>query len=108
MERRKFLGSAAAALAAVALPAMSAPALPVLYGDGVADDTEALQALVNGWSVTLAGTGATIRVSDCLFPHGLHCRVSRPPMVSKPRKINLRGMTIHLTAASAGGFRVRV
>lgn len=63
MDRRGFAGALAGATAALcavaAIPA--AWTRPVLYGDGVHDDTDALQALFDGHEVTDARDWSVIR-----------------------------------------------
>lgn len=59
LSRRAFLGGALALTAAVAVPipafARETLALPVVYGDGVHDDTAGLQALFDGKPVIMQG-----------------------------------------------------
>ena len=57
VSRRKFLFGAGATLAAtvVAVPVAEALSVPTLWGDGVHDDTEALQAALDGKPVRIAG-----------------------------------------------------
>lgn len=56
ISRRAFIGTAAAASASMALPYRPAAAA-TLHGDGVQDDTEALQALFDGHQVRVMKPG---------------------------------------------------
>jgi hypothetical protein len=76
MKRRTFLLTIAAAAVAPALP--RADAEPKLYGDGVHDDTEALQALFDA--------GASGRLVDGCY------RITRPIVVSS-KSAEIRGNT---------------
>lgn len=56
MNRRDFLAKTSAlAVAAIILPRVAEPPIPVLYGDGVHDDTAALQAWFDGRPVMWRG-----------------------------------------------------
>ena len=68
MERRGFLGALGALMAAVAVPvrALAGQRLPVLYGDGVADDTAAFQAWIDGQPVLHRGA---VMLRDKLPPN---------------------------------------
>lgn len=55
MDRRTFFKGALALIAVSALPAASSADLPVLYLDGVNDDSDGLDALMNGRSVIIQG-----------------------------------------------------
>lgn len=58
MHRRTILSGLLMSLVAVLMPRISStPSLPVLHGDGVHDDTDAIQALINGERVIDAKTG---------------------------------------------------
>jgi hypothetical protein len=92
MERRSFLASLAAALGALALPPLArvaeAPVIekssrvPTLWGDGVHDDTVALQALLDGERIWFDGrlidvtddwviSGHRFRLNDAVFINGV-------------------------------------
>ncbi len=57
MTRKEFMkkfGFAVVAVSVVGLSSTKAEPIPILYGDGVHDDTEALQALFDGQKVRTA------------------------------------------------------
>jgi hypothetical protein len=80
--RRAFLfGLGAASL--VASPKLIMSRLPLLYGDGVHDDAEALNALFAGKPIKLAETGDTFRpffssTSERIALRGGRYRISAP------------------------------
>jgi len=61
MSRRAFVGTTVAVAAAAALPLQSLRAAVPLYGDGVHDDTDALQALFDGHPVRPMQAGMVAR-----------------------------------------------
>jgi len=63
VSRRWFLGGAIGVAAAAVLP-KTAAYTHVLYGDGVHDDTLALQALLDGKAVHIKRDGVTVRQDD--------------------------------------------
>lgn len=74
MNRRAFFKLTAGAAIASALPLPGATA-PIIYGDGVHDDTEALQALLDGKVVEFAdpamADGAGWHGAKLRFPEGI-------------------------------------
>lgn len=80
--RRAFLfGLGAASL--VASPKLIMSRLPLLYGDGVHDDAEALNAMFAGKPIKLAETGDTFRpffssTSEHIALRGGRYRISKP------------------------------
>lgn len=63
ISRRSFLGGALALTAASAVPASALRALgavPVIYGDGIHDDTDGLQAAIDGKPFRVAGEDAYV------------------------------------------------
>jgi hypothetical protein len=61
ISRRTFVGTSAALSAATLLPFQSLHGATKLYGDGVHDDTDALQALFDGRSVQPMKAGLVAR-----------------------------------------------
>lgn len=86
VSRRSFLRGALTVAAASLVPVSAAKALglddvPTLWGDGVHDDTEGLQALIDGKPFEIAGSGFIARDLNDAFElrdgcftinHGLH------------------------------------
>ena len=69
LSRRSFLRGALTVTAiAVAPKILTIPAVPILYGDGVHDDTNALQTLFNGETVSIEGE--FFKVSSGVFKGG--------------------------------------
>lgn len=71
MSRRSFLRGAlvVSASAVLPLPALSAP-YPILYGDGIHDDTDALNALFRGDTVICENEAITIKKGDAIHLNG--------------------------------------
>lgn len=69
MNRRSFLGGILSVGGLAALPAVTWFA-PVLYGDGSHDDSDALEALMNGRPVTV--DGVLIKPSETIFRGGVY------------------------------------
>lgn len=79
--RRTFIGAAMSAAALSAMPAMAAPPLTI-HGDGKADDTAAIQALLDGTPVMMGGqiikpVDGNVRLSDGLFRISKTLKVTR-------------------------------
>lgn len=85
LTRRGFLKGVLTVGAVAALPALALHGMPTLWGDGIHDDTEALQALFDGKEVIhgdnvivrrCAGdfrlAGGTFRISKTLEINGMH------------------------------------
>lgn len=74
MNRRSFFKLTAGAAIASALP-LPGVAAPIIYGDGIHDDTEALQALLDGKVVEFAdpamADGAGWHGAKLRFPQGI-------------------------------------
>lgn len=60
LNRRSFLGGALALAAATKLPSAAFASAPVIYGDGVHDDTAGLQAALDGKPFRVVGRGAYV------------------------------------------------
>jgi hypothetical protein len=60
VSRRSFLGGALALTAAAQLPSALYASVPLIYGDGVHDDTAGLQAALDGKPFKVVGKGVYI------------------------------------------------
>lgn len=92
--RGLFRFGAAAVLTAVVASAPVAIAAPILWGDGEHDDTEALQAALDGKPVTVAGE--RIRILEGAFVGGVFA-VSRTIVVADKQNWVLSDVTILAT-----------
>lgn len=75
MKRRQFFGAAVAAIAGATLatiPALAADNLPILWGDGVHDDTAAVQAAIDGRPYRRAQDGAVVPARQHALRDGLY------------------------------------
>lgn len=95
--RRGFLFGAGSALL-VAKPALHIGRLPKLYGDGLHDDTEAMNALVQGRPFKLADTGDTMRplfgrTGEGVALRGGHYLLTAPLVVKVP-SLSLIGLRL--------------
>lgn len=78
VSRRSFLQSIIAASAVMAMPSIAMPKLPLLHGDGVSDDTPAIQAFINGEPFIFGGEVRQRKTDEAVyFPRGIF-RVSAP------------------------------
>jgi hypothetical protein len=67
VSRRFFLGGALAVAGASSLPSRLLAAAPVIYGDGIHDDTAGLQAALAGRPFQVAKNGLVFRRGGTLF-----------------------------------------
>lgn len=63
VSRRSFLGGALSLFAATAIPAGAFASVPVIYGDGISDDTAGLNALLAGEPFRVENSGV-LAISD--------------------------------------------
>lgn len=95
MNRRQlFRFGAAAVLTAAVAPVASALSAPTLWGDGEHDDTEALQAAIDGKPVKIAGE--TIMIREGEFVGGIYA-ISRPIIVENKQGWNMKRVTLRAT-----------
>lgn len=87
VSRRVFLGGAIAASCAVALPG-ALTAMPTIYGDGIHDDWEGMDALCNGRPVRMLTDTISVR------PNGLIEMISGDFRLSKTLRIKCGGPLI--------------
>lgn len=93
--RQLFRFGAAATLTAAITPAAAALVIPTLWGDGVHDDSDGLEAGLNGKPVHVAGRKLTIveghlvggiyTVSRTLNVGSVHLRIESAKIVAAPR-----------------------
>ena len=85
VSRRSFLGGALALVAATQLPGKAFASAPTLYGDGIHDDTAALNALLAGKPFRLAGNGVyAVNREGYIFLSGGMFRISNTIHVMRP------------------------
>ena len=101
ISRRSFfrLAVGAAAVVAVPIPLGDVARIPVLYGDGVHDDAEGLNALIRGEEVSFADPAMASRVGwrkGFLDLGGVTFHVKTPVLVDSGRQppIHLRNMDL--------------
>lgn len=108
LTRRFFLGGALALTAAAALPKLPALAgYPVIHGDGIHDDAEALNALFRGDPVIIEGEAVQIGPDDTASLKGSKHLISDTLHVGFRRDVDMRGCTIVTTDDFRGDFVFR-
>lgn len=108
ISRRSFLGGAlTVAATAVAGPVLGAIAVyPVLYGDGVHDDTVALNAFLNGDPVMIEGEVVKAGKTGYVNLTGGHFLMSGPLVLSGLRNKTIDGVRI-TTSSSLPAINLR-
>jgi hypothetical protein len=82
LSRRSFLGGTLAVVAATTIPLTKS--LPVIYGDGIRDDTAGLRALFSKMPVDIVGDQLTLVDADHLILRGGTFVISDTIQVRRP------------------------
>jgi hypothetical protein len=100
VSRRWFLGGVIAITAAVTVPALGK--LPAIYGDGIRDDSDGFEALLNGRPVDLFADDVTLIYGDEIRVSGGKFFLSRGLILPSARRFYIEKCCFKFAKLKAG------